>query len=76
MNTSKLFMVFLLLPILANKAASQPSAREVFPEGASPLSTNINKSSYPLLMPDNSVIFRMRAPMADNVQIEIGRAHV
>ena len=76
MNTSKLFMVFLLLPILANKAASQPSAREVFPEGASPLSTNINKSSYPLLMPDNSVIFRMRAPMADNVQIDLsGRTY-
>lgn len=36
-----------------------------------PLSTNINQNGYPRLLPDNSVAFRLRAPEAQKVQIDL-----
>lgn len=39
--------------------------------GKSPV-TNINRNGYPRIMDDNSVVFRLRAADAHNVQIDIG----
>ena len=39
--------------------------------GVAPV-TNINRNGYPRIMPDNSVSFRLRAPQAANVQIDLG----
>ena len=37
-----------------------------------PASTNISGAQYPQIMPDNSVLFRIKAPDADNIQIDLG----
>lgn len=54
------------------------SFAEIMAQGApaqlqgKPMVTNINKNGYPRLMPDKSVSFRLRAPQADKVQIDLG----
>jgi len=40
-----------------------------------PASTNINKAAYPRIMEDLSVIFRVKAPKAQTVQIDLGRLY-
>lgn len=35
------------------------------------MSSNVNRNSYPLLMPDNSVAFRVNAPDASRVQVDL-----
>ncbi|MCQ2200614.1 MAG: esterase [Bacteroidales bacterium] len=52
-------------------AQSMTPSREQMPEGSVAMETNINQHSYPRLMPDNSIIFRLRAPEAQKVQADI-----
>lgn len=40
-----------------------------------PASTNIPGIKYPQIMPDNKVIFRLKAPEAHKVQIDLGRKY-
>jgi enterochelin esterase-like enzyme len=40
-----------------------------------PASTNIRSAAYPQILPDNRVIFRVDAPEADKVQIDLGRKY-
>lgn len=72
MAPNKFLIILFTLSLLTKISVSQPLSRDFLPEEAVTMSTNINKSSYPLLMPDNSVIFRLRAPLAKNVQINLG----
>lgn len=37
--------------------------------------TNIRSAKYPQILPDNSVIFKIRAPQASKVQIDLGRKY-
>ena len=37
-----------------------------------PATTNINKSGFPKIMPDNSIEFAIKAPEAKNVQVDFG----
>ncbi|MCQ2235625.1 MAG: esterase [Bacteroidales bacterium] len=53
------------------KGQSMMPPRETMPEGSVAMETNINKHSYPRLMPDGSIIFRLRAPEAQRVQVDI-----
>lgn len=46
--------------------------REQFPEGSYSPVTNINRSSYPRVLQDGSVMFRVSAPQAQQVQIDLG----
>ena len=41
----------------------------------SPASTNIRSAAYPQILPDNRVIFRINAPEAQKVQIDLGRKY-
>lgn len=40
-----------------------------------PASTNIGSAAYPQILPDNRVVFRLNAPEADQVQIDLGRKY-
>ena len=37
--------------------------------------TNINAAGFPKILPDNSVVFKVRAPQAKRVQIDLGRLY-
>lgn len=40
-----------------------------------PASTNIRNAKYPQILPDNRVVFKVNAPKADNVQIDLGKKY-
>ncbi len=41
----------------------------------SPASTNVRRAKYPQILPDNRVIFRIKAPEAQKVQIDLGKKY-
>jgi enterochelin esterase-like enzyme len=41
----------------------------------SPASTNVRSASYPQILPDNRVVFRVKAPDAQKVQIDLGKKY-
>ncbi|HEY5825953.1 MAG TPA: alpha/beta hydrolase-fold protein [Cyclobacteriaceae bacterium] len=41
----------------------------------SPASTNIRSAKYPQILPDNRVLFRVKAPDAQRVQIDLGKKY-
>ena len=40
-----------------------------------PASTNVRSAKYPQILPDNRVIFRMKAPEAQKMQIDLGKKY-
>ncbi|HSK12372.1 MAG TPA: alpha/beta hydrolase-fold protein, partial [Phnomibacter sp.] len=40
-----------------------------------PPTTNVRNARYPQILPDNRVIFRLRAPNAQRIQIDLGRKY-
>ncbi|KAA0988691.1 alpha/beta hydrolase-fold protein [Dyadobacter aurulentus] len=40
-----------------------------------PASTNVRSSKYPQILPDNRVIFKVKAPQAQKVQIDLGKKY-
>lgn len=40
-----------------------------------PASTNIRNAKYPQILPDNRVIFRVKAPEAQKVQVDLGKKY-
>ncbi|WP_229312205.1 alpha/beta hydrolase-fold protein [Larkinella punicea] len=40
-----------------------------------PASTNIRSAKYPQILPDNRVVFRVKAPEAQRVQIDLGKKY-
>ncbi|WP_375437496.1 alpha/beta hydrolase-fold protein [uncultured Hymenobacter sp.] len=41
----------------------------------SPAATNVRNAKYPQILPDNRVIFRLKAPAAKQVQVDLGRKY-
>lgn len=41
----------------------------------SPASTNTRNAKYPQILPDNRVVFRVKAPQAQKVQIDLGKKY-
>ena len=72
MKTIKTVMAVMLATIFCNQAAAQGFQRESFPDGSYSPVTNINRTSYPRVLSDNSVLFRVNAPQAQGVQIDLG----
>lgn len=71
----KRFYLFLLTIVVATYACTTAYAqgmRESFPEGSVSPVTNINRGSYPRLLKDNSVMFRINAPAANSIQVNLG----
>lgn len=50
-------------------------SKYVYTGEGTPATTNIPGVKYPQIMPDNSVIFRVKAPEAQRVQIDLGRKY-
>lgn len=44
-------------------------------ENSTPATTNISQKQCPCIMPDNSVVFRVNAPDAHNLQIDLGKKY-
>ncbi len=79
MKMSKTMLAALLTAICCTQVAAQrPNSadggfrRESLPEGSYSPVTNINRKSYPRVLSDNSVMFRVNAPQAQRVQIDLG----
>lgn len=70
-KTNQKLLGVLLTAIACTQVAAQ-NYRENFPEGSYSPVTNINRSSYPRVLTDNSVMFHVNAPQAQNVQIDLG----
>ena len=66
---------FILAAILAvaccTQVSAQPLAKENFPEGSYSPVTNVNRNGYPRVLKDGSVMFRVNAPEAQKVQIDL-----
>ena len=71
MRTSKIILAVLLTAVFCSQVAAQGFRRENFPEGSFSPVTNINRGSYPRVLADNSVMFRVNAPQAQSVQIDL-----
>ena len=65
---NKIFSLLALLMMLCLNAWSQ--------EMGVPASTNIPGQKYPQLLPDNRVVFRVKAPEADTVIIDLGKKYL
>ena len=72
MKTTRIVLAIMLSAVFCSHAAAQPFQRESFPEGSFSPVTNINRGSYPRVLSDNSVMFRVNAPQAQQVQIDLG----
>ena len=72
MKTKKLWLAVALSAVVCTQIAAQGFRRESFPEGSYSPVTNINRGGYPRVLSDLSVMFRVNAPQAQNVQIDLG----
>ena len=54
---------------------SSPVAKAQVIDGSIPAPTNINQSQCPCIMPDNSVVFQVKAPNANKLQIDLGKKY-
>lgn len=70
-KTTQSLLGFLLTAIACTQVGAQ-NYRENFPEDSYSPVTNINRTSYPRVLADNSVMFHVNAPLAQNVQIDLG----
>lgn len=46
-----------------------------FAQPGTPASTNVSGAEYPRILPDNSVMFRIKAPDAQKLQIDLGKTY-
>ena len=72
MKTFKMLLAVVLSAVVCTQVAAQGFRRENFPEGSYSPVTNINRSGYPRVLKDLSVMFRVNAPQAQSVQIDLG----
>ncbi|MBO4451796.1 MAG: hypothetical protein J5770_05185 [Bacteroidaceae bacterium] len=67
MNAIKTMLAVILTAVSCSELAAQGFRREPMPEGSYSPVTNINRSSYPRVLNDGSVMFRVNAPQAQQV---------
>lgn len=67
-NDLFMFSQFLFKPVDQTKLAS-------FTVLGVPASTNVRSAKYPQILPDNRVMFRVKAPEAQKVQIDLGKKY-
>ena len=71
MKTNRIILAMMLMAIFCTQVAAQGFRIENFPEGSYSPVTNVNRNSYPRVLSDNSVMFRVNAPQAQKVQIDL-----
>ena len=67
-NGLYMFSQFLFKPV-------DPSTFTKYTVLGTPASSNIRNAKYPQLLPDNRVVFRVKAPDAQKVQIDLGKKY-
>lgn len=67
-NGLYMFSQFLFKPVDASSLSK-------FSILGTPASSNVRNSQYPQILPDNRVIFRIKAPDAQKVQIDLGKKY-
>ena len=67
-----MILAAMLTAVCCMQVAAQGFRREMFPEDSYSPVTNINRNGYPRVLKDNSVMFRVNAPQAQNIQIDLG----
>lgn len=50
-------------------------SKYIYSGPGTPASTNIPGQKYPQIMPDNRVVFRIKAPAAQHLQVDLGRKY-
>ncbi|MBQ5551181.1 MAG: esterase, partial [Bacteroidales bacterium] len=68
MKTPKIIFAALLTAAICGSVAAQDY---VFPEGTYSPVTNVNRNSFPRVLKDNSVIFRVDVPHALMVEVDV-----
>jgi len=68
---TKSLLAALFAAACCTEVAAQPFLRETFPEGSYSPVTNVNRNSYPRVLADGSVMFRITAPEAQKLQIDL-----
>ena len=71
MKTTGMMLTALMSVVCCTQLAAQGFQRESFPEGSYSPVTNININGYPRVLSDNRVMFRVNAPQAQKVQIDL-----
>ncbi|WP_291856932.1 alpha/beta hydrolase-fold protein [Marinilabilia sp.] len=61
--------------LIVSMAFSTGFAKAQRIENSVPAPTNINQSQCPCIMPDNSVVFQVKAPNAQKLQIDLGKKY-
>ncbi|MBO7416580.1 MAG: esterase [Bacteroidaceae bacterium] len=72
MKAIKIMLAVTLTVLTCGQAAGQMPRGEQFPEGSYSPVTNINRNGYPRVLADNSVMFRVNAPQAQSVRVDLG----
>ena len=67
-----MIQVVVLATMICTQVSAQGFRRESMPEDSYSPVTNINHNGYPRVLKDNSVMFRVNAPQAQLVQIDLG----
>ena len=75
MKTFKMFLAVMVSAVVCTQVAAQGFRRESFPEGSYSPVTNINRVGYPRVLKDLSIMFRVNAPQAQSVQIDLDGDH-
>jgi enterochelin esterase-like enzyme len=69
-NYLKAFALFVLFYVLLPGFSFAQLA-----ENSTPASTNIDQNQCPCILPDNSVVFQVKAPNAQKLQIDLGKKY-
>ena len=72
MRTIRYVLTVLLSVVFCTEISAQGFQRESFPEGSYSPVTNINRNGCPRVLSDGSVMFRVNAPQAQLVQVDLG----
>ncbi|BAV06812.1 Enterochelin esterase [Filimonas lacunae] len=67
-NGLYMFSQFLFKPV-------DPSVFTQYTVLGTPAATNVRNARYPQILPDNRVVFRLKAPDAQRVQVDLGRKY-
>ena len=67
----KILLAAVFSALIFTQMVAQGTQRETFPEGSYSPVTNVNRNGYPRVLSDNSVMFRVNAPHAQKVQIDL-----
>ncbi len=71
MRTTTFLFAALLTAVCSIETLAQGAIRDVFPKGSYSPVTNINRGGYPRVLADGSVMFRVNAPQAQSVQVDL-----